>query len=60
MTKYVFLKQFEPEIEPGPGTMGWMEKRLYGDDVFASTRDRRRLSRDPIGQHWVRQDRRVP
>jgi len=60
MVKYVFLKQFEPELEPGPGTMGWMEKRLYGDDVFGSSTNRRRLGRDPIGQHWVRSDRRVP
>ncbi len=60
MVKYVFLKQFEPELEPGPGTMGWMEKNLYGDDVFGSATNRRRLGRDPIGQHWVRSDRRVP
>jgi hypothetical protein len=60
MLKYVFLKQFEPELEPGPGTMGWMERQLYGDDVFSSSRNRRRLGRDPIGQHWVRSDRRVP
>ena len=60
MTKYVFLKQFEPELEPGPGTFGYMEKQLYGDDVFGNARNRHRIGRDPIGQHWVRQDRRTP
>ncbi len=57
MLKYVFLKQFEPELEPGPGTFGYMEKQLYGDDIFSSARNRRRLGRDPIGAHWVRSDR---
>ena len=60
MTKFVFLKQFEPELEPGPGTFGYMEKHLYGDDVFGNARNRHRIGRDPIGQHWVRQDRRTP
>jgi len=55
----VFLKQFEPELEPGPGTFGYMEKQLYGDDVFGSARNRHRIGRDPIGAQWVRPDRRT-
>ena len=32
---------------------------LYGDDIFGDRpRQRRRIGRDPIGEHWVRSDRR--
>ena len=55
MLKYVWLKDFEPHREPGPGTMGWMEKQLYGDDVYQKIAPRHRLApRDPIGSHFVR------
>ena len=54
MTKHVFLKQYEPEREPGPGTMAWMEKRLYGNDVFAKIAPRKIPKVTPIGEHWVR------
>jgi hypothetical protein len=58
MTKYVWLKQYEPERVPGPGTMGWMERQLYGDDVLA-TITRRRLpdEPEPIGANLVRNQR---
>jgi hypothetical protein len=55
MLKYVWLKQYEPQIEPGPGTMGWFEKQLYGDDPLASVRrEGRRSEREPYGKHWTR------
>lgn len=55
MLKYVWLKDFEPKREPGPGTMGWMEKQLYGDSVYQKIAPRRRLpEREPIGNHFVR------
>ena len=55
MTKHVWLKQYEPEREPGPGTMGWMEKQLYGDDVMARIQPRKKIvAPEPIGSQWVR------
>ncbi len=55
MLKYVWLKDFEPHREPGPGTMGWMEKQLYGDSVYQKIAPRHRLSpREPIGNQFVR------
>lgn len=59
MTKHVFLKQYEPEREPGPGTMGWMERQLYGNDVFAKIAPRKMPTVTPIGEHWVRDPRKV-
>jgi len=60
MVKHVWLKQYEPEREPGPGTMGWYEKRLYGDDVLKRiTPTKRPLEREPIGSTLVRNPRRV-
>ena len=55
MIKYVWLKQYEPEREPGPGTMGWFEKQLYGDDVLAKiTPTQTSDEPEPIGSQWVR------
>jgi hypothetical protein len=55
MTKYVFLKQYEPHREPGPGTMGWMERQLYGDAPFEKmSTSRRAFEPTPLGEHWVR------
>jgi hypothetical protein len=55
MLKHVWLKQYEPEREPGPGTFAYAEKLLYGDDVFAKIRPRKRPAEPtPIGSHWVR------
>ena len=54
MIKHVWLKQYEPQREPGPGTMGWMEKQLYGDDVFARINPRKLYVSEPIGKQWVR------
>lgn len=59
MIKYVFLDQYDTHKEPGPGTFGWMERQLYGDDVFASTRPgwRKVHPRSPIGGFAVRAPR---
>lgn len=55
MTKFVFLKQYEPEREPGPGTMGWYEKQLYGDAPFEQFAVRKRPAEPiPIGAAWTR------
>lgn len=62
MVKYVWLKQYEPEREPPPGSMGWFEKQLYGDDLMSHIESNaRRLPNEPepIGQHTVRDPRRV-
>ena len=59
MLKHVWLKQYEPEREPGPGTMGWYERQLYGDDVFAKIRPKRIAMPEPIGKQWVRDPQRV-
>jgi len=57
MIKFVFLKQYQPELEPGPGTMGWMEKILYGDDLFSNMTTRKRPPEpEPIGKQFVRKD----
>jgi hypothetical protein len=58
MVKYVWLKQYEPERLPGPGTMGWFERQLYGDDVFAKISTAKRPKEpEPIGQHLSRNPR---
>ena len=55
MLKHVWLQEYEPRREPGPGTMGWMEKQLYGDSVFDEARPRRKIiEAKPIGQNYVR------
>jgi hypothetical protein len=55
MTKHVFLKQYEPHRDPGPGTMGYMEKMLYGDAPFEKmTTKRRPFEPEPIGKFYVR------
>jgi hypothetical protein len=55
MLKFVWLKQYEPDIEPGPGTMGWYERMLYGDDPLAEVRrGGKRVGREPFGKHWTR------
>jgi hypothetical protein len=55
MTKHVWLQQYDPQRDPGPGTMGYMEKVLYGDDIFAKISRKKRPAEDePIGKQWVR------
>lgn len=60
MVKYVWLKQYEPERQPGPGTMGWFERQLYGDDVLARiSQTKLPAERPPIGANLVRNQERV-
>ena len=49
MTKYVYLREFQPVNEPPPGTWGWWEKQLFGEAL-----DKRPPERDPIGANFVR------
>lgn len=58
MRKYVFLPQYQPDIEPGPGTVGWLERQLYGDIPLINGAAKHRIEPTPIGDHWVRRDRR--
>ena len=61
MLKYVGLAQYEPHKEPGPGTMGWMERQLYGDDVMTKrlTWQPHPAEPEPIGANLVRNPLRV-
>ena len=59
MLKFVWLKQYEPDLLPGPGTMGWYERQLYGDDVFSKITPRKFKEPEPIGSQWVRDPLRV-
>lgn len=56
MLKHVWLKQFEPVRDPPPGTMGYMEKMLYGRDLGSDLSSRRKIpdQREPIGSNFVR------
>lgn len=54
MTKHVWLKQYEPVSEPPPGTFGYLEKLLFGDDPLADSRGQRKIGRQPFGSQWTR------
>lgn len=55
MVKHVFLAQYQPKREPGPGTMGWMERQLYGDVVsFETSGVPKRFEPKHLGDHWTR------
>jgi hypothetical protein len=54
MLHHVWLKEFEPKREPGPGTMGHFEREIYGDDPLAPARRMRPGEPEPIGKHFVR------
>lgn len=41
MLKYAWLPEYRVTAEPGPGTMGWLEKRMYPKET---------KERQPIGQ----------
>lgn len=51
MLKYVWLSEYQPVLEPPPGTWGWMERQLFGrlDDQTRTTKER-----TPIGARYVR------
>jgi hypothetical protein len=54
MLKYAWLPEYRVTQEPGPGTMGWMEKRMYDDDFSLGSPGRRVRVRRPIGQFTLR------
>jgi hypothetical protein len=54
MLHHVWLKEYEPKREPGPGTMGYFEKQVYGDDPLANARHKRPGEPETIGKHFVR------
>jgi hypothetical protein len=57
----VWLKEYQPKKEPGPGTMGFFEKQLYGDDVFEKIAPASSVRRGPppIGSQFVRSPTRI-
>lgn len=57
MVKHVFQPQYQPDLEPGPGTMGYIEKMLYGDLPLINGGGERRLAPERIGDQWVRDER---
>ena len=55
MLKFVWLKQYEPQRLPGPGSMAAMERLLYGEALSDSLSPHRiRKERAPIGRNLVR------
>lgn len=56
MVKHVFLAQYQPKLEPGPGTMGWIEKQLYGDVPLEKLSASVPKTFEPksIGERWTR------
>ena len=46
MLQFVWLDEYATKQEPGPGTMGWLERMLYGSD--------KRSDSKPIGRHSIR------
>jgi hypothetical protein len=56
MTKHVFLPEYEVKREPPPGTWGWLDRQLYGDDVFGKIAKRKRPPEPAkIGDQWTRE-----
>jgi hypothetical protein len=33
MLKFVWFSEFQPKVEPGPGTVGWYQRTLYGNSL---------------------------
>ena len=54
MLPHVWLKQYEPVRQPGPGTMGYMERMLYGNNALEFHRPRP-PEPTPIGAQFVRE-----
>jgi hypothetical protein len=54
MVKHVFLQQYQPKREPGPGTMGYFEKQLYGELPSFESRTHRPPEVQPIGANLSR------
>jgi hypothetical protein len=55
MLKHVWLAEYDPKKEPGPGTIGFFERHLYGDEPLAEKRPGSTLGlREPFGSPWIR------
>jgi hypothetical protein len=57
MLKFVWFHEFQPKQEPGPGTLGWWQKRTFGtsyDDVINGKRHSITDERPKIGAFAVR------
>jgi hypothetical protein len=54
MLPHVWMKQYEPIRQPGPGTMGYMERMLYGNNALEFHRPRPPEPK-PIGEQFVRE-----
>lgn len=55
MCKHVWLAQYQPKTEPGPGTMGFAERQLYGSvPELSNGVTKRRPEPTPMGQNWTR------
>jgi len=55
MLKHVWLAEYDPKKEPGPGTIGFFERHLYGDEPLAEKRTRSTVGlREPFGSPWIR------
>ena len=58
MLKYVWFSEFVPKAEPPPGTLGWWERRTFGDSfsdvIHGNGRKSITKDRDPIGAFAVR------
>ena len=51
MMKYVWLREFQPLKEPPPGTFGWFEKMMFGEQDRLLNEKKQR---PPIGANFVR------
>lgn len=55
MLHHVWLAEYKPKREPGPGTMAFMERQLYGDMPLEGEAPGLHLGEPKvIGERWVR------
>lgn len=56
MLKFVFMSEFQPEQTPGPGTMAWWEKKMYGQSFQELIKNppKNWSERPRIGDKYVR------
>ena len=61
MLKHVWLPEYQIDTGPPPGTFEWWQLQVYDDGLTLSNMTTRRSlpkSREPIGKHFVRSERR--
>jgi Terminase large subunit, T4likevirus-type, N-terminal len=58
MLKFVWFAEFQPKVEPGPGTVGWYQRTLYGNSLDDLMNGKRKTAiiedRPKIGAFAVR------